>query len=71
MKDFSFKRGFGQIKQKDIPKVRKELMDALGVNTRMSLSMYMRGLTEPRISQAEAVEKVFANYDITEIWGDE
>lgn len=69
-KKFSFKKGYGQIKQKDLPNVRKELMQALGVSNRMSLSQYMRGKIEPKMGQAKAIEQVFAKYGITEVWGD-
>jgi transcriptional regulator with XRE-family HTH domain len=71
MSKFSFKKGFGQVQQKDVPAVRNELMKALGVSSRMSLSKYMRGLTEPKITQVQAVEKVFHRYGITDIWGEE
>lgn len=70
MSNYSFKKGFGQVQQKDLPAVRTKLMEALGVNTRMSLSKYMRGLTEPKISQVRAVEGVFHQYGITDIWGE-
>lgn len=70
VKTFAFKKGYGQLQHKDLPAARLELMEALGVVNRMSLSNYMRGLVEPKVSQAEAVEAVFAKYGITEVWGD-
>ena len=70
MKKFAFKKGYGQVQQKDLPAVRKELMSALGVNTRVSLGNYMRGLVEPKVTQAQAIEAVFNKYGITEIWGE-
>lgn len=69
-REFSFKKGYGQIQQKHLPEVRKDLMQALGVNNRVSLSRYKNGLTEPKLSQAEAVEQVFSRYGITDIWGE-
>ncbi len=69
-KNFSFQRGFGQIQNKDLPAVRKELMKALGVTTRMSLNNYLNGKVVPKVPQAEAVESVFNRYGITEIWGE-
>ena len=69
-RDFSFKKGYGQIQQKHLDEVRKDLMKALGVNNRVSLSRYKNGLTEPKLSQADAVEKVFSRYGITDIWGE-
>lgn len=67
---FSFKKGYGQIQQKDLPKVRAELMTALGVSNKMSLSNYMRGRIEPKVGQSKAVEEVFAKYGITDVWGE-
>lgn len=70
VKTFAFKKGYGQLQHKDLSAARLELMEALGVNNRMSLSNYMRGDIEPKVRQAEAVEAVFAKYGITEIWGE-
>ena len=69
-KSFSFQRGFGQIQNKDLPAVRKELMKALGVTSRMSLNNYLNGKVIPKVPQAEAVETVFNRYGITDIWGE-
>ena len=68
MKKIGFLKGIGQIKEKDSAVVRNELMEALGVISRMSLSNYSRGLIEPKVSQANAIEQVFNKYGITEIW---
>jgi hypothetical protein len=66
----SFKKGFGQVKQRDLTSVRIELMNALGVSSRTSLFKYMNGHIEPKVGQADAVTKVFKKYGITEIWGE-
>lgn len=68
MKKIGFLKGLGQVQGKDSANVRTELMAALGVASRMSLSNYSRGLIEPKVSQANAVEQVFGKYGITEIW---
>lgn len=68
MKKIGFLKGLGQVKEKDSANIRTELMTALGVSSRMSLSNYSRGLIEPKVSQALAVEQVFNKYGITEIW---
>lgn len=68
MKKIGFLNGLGQVQEKDSANVRTELMAALGVASRMSLSNYSRGLIEPKVSQANAVELVFNKYGITEIW---
>lgn len=68
MEKIGFLNGLGQVQEKDSANVRTELMAALGVASRMSLSNYSRGLIEPKVSQANAVELVFNKYGITEIW---
>ena len=68
MKKIGFLKGLGQVQEKDSTNVRNELMAALGVASRMSLSNYSRGLIETKVSQANAVELVFNKYGITEIW---
>ena len=66
-----FWKGYGQLKQKDVANARKELKEALriGPKTNMGFSFYLRGVYEPKASQAQAVESVFAKYGITEVWG--
>jgi hypothetical protein len=68
MKKIGFLKGLGQVQEKDSANIRTELMIALGVASKMSLSTYSRGLIEPKVGQANAVEAVFNKYNITEIW---
>ena len=68
---FSFKKGWSQVKTVDAPEVRKKLMVALGVNSRAGFCNRMRGDIEPKITEARAIENVFAEYGITDIWGAE
>ena len=66
-----FRKGYGQLKQKDVPDAKKELLEVLGVkkSNRPSWGNYLNGKTEPKASQAAAVEAVFLKYGITEVWG--
>ncbi len=68
MKKIGFLKGLGQVQEKDSANVRAELMQALGVASKMSLSTYSRGLVEPKVTQATAVEAVFSKYGIKNIW---
>jgi hypothetical protein len=70
MEKFSFKKGFGQLQQKDAPTVKEKIMNALALKTRQGWWQRLNGLVEPRISEAQAIEKIFASYGITEIWGE-
>ncbi len=66
-----FWRGYGQVRQKDLPEVRRKLIKAMGIGpkTNMGFSFYLRGIYELKASKAQAVEAVFAEYGITEVWG--
>lgn len=65
-----FKKGFNQLQLKDVQEATIELMQALGINNRVSWGAYKNGNIEPKASQALAVEKVFAKYGIKEVWGE-
>lgn len=72
MNNFSFRKGFEQVRRKDAKEVKEKLAKAIGIklNNRMSWSNWLNGKVEPRVTQKEAIEKVFAEYEITEVWGD-
>lgn len=70
MEKFSFKKGFSQVRQKDVANVKHEIMSALGITTRMGWSNRIRGIVEPKISEAKAIEETFAKYGIKEVWGE-
>lgn len=66
---FSFQKGFGQVKQKDIPAVRQEIMAALGITTRPNWSRRLKGEVVPKVTEAEAIEAIFARYGVKDVWG--
>ncbi|MDR3188093.1 MAG: hypothetical protein LBT94_02780 [Prevotellaceae bacterium] len=67
-----FQKGVGRIKEKDKKKFYKDVCEVFGVKTRTSYYRYVRGLIEPKISEAEALEKVFKKYGVTtNIWGND
>ena len=66
----AFRKGLQEVKVKDLPKVRKELMEALGVTSGASLSRYARGLNATLdIEKAKKIEAIFAEYGIENCWG--
>lgn len=71
MNEYSFKRGFAQVRQKDVKKIRERIMSALGLRTRVSWYARLNGDVEPKVSEARAIEAVFANYGISDVWGEE
>lgn len=67
--NFAFQLGWSQVRNKDMKSVRKELMEALGVTTRAAFLARLKGDVEPKVSQAKAVEDVFAKYGVKNVWG--
>ena len=71
MNEFSFKMGFSQLRQKDVPKVKERIMSSLGITTRSSWSARLNGAVEPKVSEAKTIELIFADYGIKQVWGAE
>lgn len=67
---WSFQKGWGQVQNKDLDKVREELMAAIHITTPPTWYSRLRGSVEPKDSERAAIEKVFAAYGITDIWGE-
>lgn len=71
MNQFSFQKGFSLVKQKDAANVRAEIMEALGITTRSSWGARLNGTVEPKVSEAQQIEAIFAKYGIKDVWGAE
>lgn len=69
MENFSFKKGYQQVQQKDAKEVRQRIMSALNLTSRRSWGLRLNGLIEPKVSEAQTIESIFNEYDIYEIWG--
>jgi hypothetical protein len=66
---FSFKKGYNQVKRRDLPRIQQELMMILHIKTRNSFYQRLAGRIEPKVSEAQSIERVFEKYGITDIWG--
>lgn len=66
---YSFLKGFNQVQVGKTTEVKEKLMSVLSITTRASWGARLNGKVEPKVSEAQAIEKVFAEYGITEIWG--
>ena len=67
--EFSFWKGWSQVKLKDHVKVKERIMEALNIKTRLAWCQRRSGKVEPRISEAKAIESIFAEYGIKDVWG--
>nr|DAJ89868.1 MAG TPA: hypothetical protein [Caudoviricetes sp.] len=66
---FSFNKGWSQVRNGDLPECRKRLMTALNIKTRAAFLNRLKGDVEPKVSEVRAIEDVFAQYGITDVWG--
>lgn len=69
-KEFSFKKGWLQVKTGDVQAVKKRIMEVLNLKTRVSFYQRLNGNVEPKVSEAKAIEEVFADYGIKDVWGE-
>lgn len=67
--NFSFQKGWSQVKQGEAATVRSKLMAALNITTRMAFLDRLNGKVEPKVTEYAAIEKVFKSYGIKEVWG--
>lgn len=67
---FSFKKGFRQLPAEKSEEVKEAIMTTLKIKARMAWHNRLNGLVEPRKSEAEKIEGIFAGYGITEVWGE-
>ena len=67
---FAFKKGWNQLKLVDMNKCRSKIMDALGLTTLPPFYQRLNGKVEPKVTEAAAIESIFAEYGITDIWSE-
>lgn len=66
---YSFLKGWRQLKLEDVTTCRVRLMQALDIRTRMSFCRRRAGKVIPTWPEKEAIERVFASFGVTDIWG--
>jgi hypothetical protein len=66
---YSFLKGMSEIRKKDLPKIKKEIKDALFIFNDTTWYKRINGKIEPKVSEYEAIETIFLKYGVTEIWG--
>lgn len=70
MENFSFNKGLSLIRQGDAPIIKEKIMKALKITTRAAWWQRRNGIVEPKVSEAAAIERIFAEYGVKEVWGD-
>lgn len=69
--NYSFLKGMRKVKYEDYMLLQEDLMKALGTKTKQHYYQKRKRITNIPVQEKEAVEKVFAKYEITdpnEIW---
>ena len=64
-----FARGMQQVRSSDVDVIKKCLLEVLKTSDHSKLWRYIKGITEPKASIAQDIEKVFMDYNIYDIWG--
>ncbi len=64
-----FLLGWSQVPIGKAAEAKSRIMDALGISTRASWSNRLRGLYFLSLAERTAIENVFADYGIDEVWG--
>ena len=68
-REFSFSKGWSQVRVIDRKAIRFKLMDAMRISSRRQFQARLRGDHEPKVSEYAAIEQVFADYGISDVWG--
>lgn len=69
--NYSFKKGFSHVSQKDAKRVKDELMRSLNINSRSQWYVRMYGKVIPNMEEMKAIESILMKYGVkkSEIWG--
>ena len=67
--EYSFWKGWSQVRMRDQTEVKGKLMAALKIKTRYAWCQRRWGKVEPKVSEAKAIEKIFGEYGIKDVWG--
>ncbi|MCD8286213.1 MAG: hypothetical protein LUD50_03185 [Clostridia bacterium] len=66
---FSFEKGWMQVRNKDLQNCKRDLMQCLNITTNVGFRKRLKGEYEPRVSEYRAIEAVFSKYGVTDVWG--
>jgi len=64
-----FKKGFDKVKNGDARTVRQDIKDALGIKSSSTWYNRLYGTVIPNKVEVEAIEKIFLEHGITDVWG--
>lgn len=65
----SFKRGYGKVPKRMLNQVKSEIMEVMELSSNSGWFGKLNGHTTLKQIEKDAIEKIFAKYNITDIWG--
>lgn len=66
----AFRKGLSEVRVKDVPEVKAELMEILGVTTKQSFIRYANGnVANLDVEKARKIEALFERYGVVDCWG--
>ena len=66
---FAFQKGLNAVPHAKVVDCKNEICAEMGWKNRTSWYKHLYGHIEPRVSEAETIERIFAKYGVTEVWG--
>lgn len=66
---YAFVKGYNSLQQRYTKEVKQRIMEVFKINNRNSWYSRLYGNVIPKISEAQAVEAIFGEYGIKEVWG--
>ena len=67
--EFSFEKGWMQARQHDVSQIRQKIMRVFEITTRQGFRDRLYGRIFYKDIEKAAVEAIFAEYGITDVWG--
>ena len=67
----AFKEGLRKLRVKDVPEVKDQIMEALGVTTKQSFNNYASGRNAKLdVAKAARIQQIFSDHGVTDCWGE-
>jgi hypothetical protein len=70
MAKYAFMRGWNQVPKSKMNEVREAIMIQLNLASFSTFYSRLKGIPEPTMSEGEKICEVFAEYGITDVWGE-
>jgi len=69
MDNLSFQKGWFKVPNGEVAAARAKLMAVLGVTTRVGFLNRLNGKVNHTDDERTAIEEIFNNHGVTEVWG--